>query len=67
MGMAYQFVLVDEKDTRVRLEVHSLGLLNDLEAFDRDVGLVGEAEAYEIQHLDDEQKAELVSAVKKGQ
>lgn len=37
----YQFLFLDEKYGGVCFEVDTLGLLNDLEAFDSDVFLVG--------------------------
>lgn len=46
----YQHGLVHEQDAGVRLQVDSRGLLDDLESLDGDVGLIGETEAYEVQH-----------------
>lgn len=46
----YQSFLVDEQNARVCFEIYPIRLLDNFEAFDRDVGLISEAKAYEIQH-----------------
>lgn len=46
----YQFCLIDQKNTRVRFEVDTLGLLDDLQATDGDVSLISETQTDEMQH-----------------
>lgn len=42
--------MLDEQDRRVCFEVDTAGALDDLETFDRDVSLIGKAEADEVKH-----------------
>ena len=46
----HKLLFVNQQDTGVCFEVHPLSVLNDLKTLDCDIGLVGEAQAYEVQH-----------------
>jgi hypothetical protein len=47
----HKHIFLDQQDRRVRLKVHALGLLDDLQALDRHVLLIRQAETHEIQHV----------------
>lgn len=48
---SHQLLLVDQEDGSVGLEIDSVCLLDDLKSFDRDVFLVGQTEADNIEHI----------------
>ena len=50
--VSHQYALVDEQDRGVGFEVDALGFLDDFEALDGDVSLVGQAETDNVQHVD---------------
>lgn len=47
---AYQFLLGDQEDAGVCLQVDAGGSTDDVETFDRDIRLIGKAEPYEVEH-----------------
>jgi hypothetical protein len=59
--LSYQFLLVYHQDCCVCFEVHPLCAFHNLQAFDSDVLLVGQAETYEIEHV--EQSEEFIKGV----
>lgn len=53
-ALTHQGGLIHEQDAGVGLEIDSRRLLHHLEALDRDICLIGQSEAYEVQHLDEQ-------------
>lgn len=53
-ALTHQGGLVHEQDAGVGLKIDSRRLLHYLQALDRDICLIGQAEAYEVQHLDEQ-------------
>lgn len=54
---SHQCILLDEQDGCIRFQIHSLRFANDVQSFRRDVSLVGQAQADDVEHL---QEAESV-------
>lgn len=50
--VSHQYALVDEQDRGVGFEVDALGFLDNFEALDGNVSLVGQAETDNVQHVD---------------
>lgn len=46
----YQLLRVYEQYARVRFQIDPLGLFDDFETLDRDILLVGQAEAHQVEH-----------------
>ena len=48
---SHQCILLDEQDGCICFQIHSLGFANDLQAFCRNVPLISQAQADDVEHL----------------
>lgn len=63
---AYEDGFVHEENAGVCFEVDSRGFADDVETFDCDICLIGEAKAYKVKHLDSCVTGELLEEEKFG-